>query len=127
MKNIHVKSHIGVWLDHSNAILYTFNPDKAADGFTVSEKLESPEAPGRSENDAKKSNRHRYYADLAKHLAGYDEILLFGPGTAQEELRNELMHDKHFQSKRIDVRTENSLTENQRSALVRDHFASVLQ
>lgn len=127
MKHIHVKSHVGVWLDHSNAVLYAYNPEKADDGFTVVEKLDSPEAGGRSENDAKKSNRHRYYNDLAKRLGGYDEILLFGPGTAQEELRNELMLDKHFQSKRIDVRSENSLTEHQRNAFVRNHFASVLQ
>lgn len=114
MKNNHITNHIAVWLDHHTAQFYTYKPEHAEEGFKLTDKLEE-------------SDLHKFYQQVSKRLVDFDEVLLFGPGKAQEELRNHLLTDKHFQNKRIDVKTENHLTENQRAALVRNHFATVLR
>ncbi|HJW27742.1 MAG TPA: hypothetical protein VJ508_00660, partial [Saprospiraceae bacterium] len=55
-------------------------------------------------------------------LLNYDEILIFGPGKSQEELRNFLHEDAHFNSKRIILTTSQHITDHQMIATVRDFF-----
>jgi hypothetical protein len=135
-------NHIGVWMDHHSAHLVY---QKSKHVYEV-ETLESladkhPREDGQSgdganfgehrssNNEYSKHNKEQqdtkhYFASLAKVLAPYDDILLFGPTEAKKEFFNYLFEDKSFSGKSIMVENSDKLTPNQLIALVRDYFAA---
>ena len=136
---------IAVWLDHSKAVFYGF---KDGQSF-VKENVESPYNPRKrfngeksdvtrfdsqgnavSNNEDRKHNRkqkelNEYYNILEGKISEYDEILLFGPGRAKDELHNRLEDNKRFFGKMIAVKSVGKLTENQTLAFVREFFDTV--
>jgi len=133
---------IGVWLDHSKA--YFIDPQNGDNKIeTIHSDLDTrvrhagEDADGTllggyrsSNNEHHKHNREenalsKYYENLEKRLSGYEEILLFGPGSARSELHNLMKTDKQFSDKKIDVESCDQLTENQLKAKVRNHFGTV--
>jgi hypothetical protein len=133
---------IGVWLNHSQAHFLGY---KAESAFFI-ETIDSPnesivrvEGEGNdktlfSSNSERGSNNEKrkhnivkneldeYFNLLEDKLESYQEILLFGPGTAKEELFNRLSGNKLFEGKEIEVRSSDKLTENQMLSKVLDFF-----
>lgn len=52
----------------------------------------------------------------------YEEVLLFGPTEAKNELLNLLQADHHFDKINIEIRQANKMTENQQHAFVKEYF-----
>ncbi len=140
----HYPNHVGVWLDHHQAhLVYPKGKDEYAVETLVSPHDNHPRYDGEtstdttfgrtfaawgSNNEHNKHQReqkelHDYYRMLQKVLAQYDEILLFGPTTAKEELYNILFDDKAFNGKRISVEKSDKMTGNQLLAYVREYFS----
>lgn len=119
----HEKKYAGVWLDHQKAVIVDANSGE----FAISRTLKShPHHSGHSEQNhqhAAQEALRKFYYELSKSLTTYDEILLFGPGQAQEELRNQLIADKHFSGKKLHIDTAEHLTEPQMVARVRTFYA----
>jgi len=135
-------NQIGVWLNHSQA---HFIGHKAESAFFI-ETIDSPyesiireEGEGNdktrfSSNTERGSNNEKrkhniiqneldeYFKILEGKLESYQEILLFGPGTAKEELFNRLSENKLFKGKNIEVKSSDKLTENQMLSYVLDFF-----
>ena len=57
-------------------------------------------------------------------LHSFDDILLFGPGVAKEQMRNRLRENKSFDGKWLSVQTSDKLTEKQLLAFVRDFYVN---
>ena len=116
-------TQVGVWLDSHQAFIVS-----AKDGeFALAETLDTtaPEHNRTSEhtiNQAEKALKLKHYHAVAAHLTAYHHILLFGPGTAQEEMRNLLGDDVHFRDKKIVIDSASQMTQNQMVAKVRDFF-----
>jgi hypothetical protein len=135
---------VGVWIDHSKAHFVGFN-----DGNTVLiETLESPfESMKRevgegsdktrfsSSNEHSSNNEHKkhnisqkelneYFKMMETKLHSFDDILLFGPGVAKEQMRNRLRENKSFDGKWLSVQTSDKLTEKQLLAFVRDFYVN---
>lgn len=121
------KNCAGVWIDNQHALLITETTDEGKNAFAVSEKIKAAENFGggseHSMNNAKQSGALKYYKSIASKLTGFSEILLFGPGKAQEQFQNHLQEDVQFKNKKISIDSGNDLTEPQIIAKVRDHFA----
>lgn len=129
---------IGVWLDHHHAHFIEFNGKDAItqtieSGFTRHEREEGVGATGSrfgqhsTNNENNKNNRMQnelkgYYKLISDRLAGYDQVLLFGPTTAKNELHNYIKELKNFSGKHIEIKNSDKLTENQLKAAVREHF-----
>jgi hypothetical protein len=62
---------------------------------------------------------------LGKHIGPYSDVLLFGPGTAQEEFFNFLNEHKQYAGKKYSIDTASHLTDAQMVAKVRDFFGPV--
>ena len=60
--------------------------------------------------------------DHGDAIKNYDEVLIFGPTHAKEELVNLLKADRHFENIKIDVKHADKMTENQQHAFVKDYF-----
>lgn len=117
------KNQVGVWLDHHQAFVIS-----AADGdFALTQTLETT-APGHNRtsehtiNKAEKALILKHFHAVAEHLAAYDTILLFGPGTAQEEMRNLLGDHVQFRGKTVAIDSASQMTKNQMVAQVREFF-----
>lgn len=131
---------VGLWLDHAMAHVIGYR-----DGYSyLIETVESPynrkpRVAGEgsditrfgvtyiSNNEDRKHNRLRnklesYFTVLENKLKDYDEILLFGPTNAKNQLYNRLTQKKAFAGKTILMESAGTLTENQTIAFVRDFY-----
>jgi hypothetical protein len=133
------KKIIGLWLDHTEARLIdpkNLNSEPKIIRSMINAKKHIPgeTADGtrlgnnRSTNDEshkhyrEQNELHTYYKTVAASLAGFDDILIFGPTTAKKELQNYLLNEKSFADKKITVEPADYLTENQMAARVRDFY-----
>ena len=134
-------NQIAVWLDHSKAQFIAYSDE----GTYLLETVESPyerrpriDGEGSdvtrfgantyfSNNEDRKHNRLRnelnsYFKELEDRLAKYDDILLFGPTNAKDQLYNRLSANKAFSGKNILIESVGNLTENQTMAFARIFF-----
>ncbi|MBK5191675.1 MAG: hypothetical protein JJE07_00445 [Flavobacteriaceae bacterium] len=133
---------IGVWMNHSQAHFFGYKAESAFFIETIESPYESivrvegegndktrfsPNTERGSNNEKRKHNivqneLDEYFKILEGKLESYQEILLFGPGTAKEELFNRLSEKKLFKAKDIAVKSSDKLTENQMLSYVLDFF-----
>ncbi|WP_373497044.1 hypothetical protein [Aquiflexum sp.] len=138
--------HVGVWIDHSKAQLIGYNEGnveiietidspyesiKRIDGEVNDMTRFSPNPEHASNNEHKKNNitqneLNEYFKMMEGKLNRFDDILLFGPGTAKEQLRNRLKENKSYNGKWLSVQSSNKLTDNQLLAYVRDFYKNAL-
>lgn len=133
---------IGLWLNHSQAHFIGYKAESAFFIETIDSPYESiireegegnhktrfsPNSERGSNNEKRKHNivqnkQDEFYKTLESELESYQEILLFGPGTAKDELFNRLSENKVFKGKDIAVKSSDKLTENQMLSYVLDFF-----
>lgn len=121
------KKVAGVWLDKDHAYIIR-TADYSADGqFEVHEKIKPIHHGERSGSEHTHHQKEaqalkKLFEEIEKPIAMADAIYIFGPGKAQEQLKNYLSEKKPFQSKEIVLGTAQHQTHNQLIAQVRDHF-----
>lgn len=124
MKNI---KQLGIWMDHSNAYLMELTND-----IIVTNKV----ALESTNNDAEfnfykgeklihKKEQHRqlsYYRKIAEVIKKYQDVVLFGPTDAKNELINLLKTDHLFEGIKIEVKNSDKMTEDQMHTFIREYF-----
>jgi len=135
---------IGVWMDHSKAHFVGYKEGKAfliesvdspyerikrEDGEVADKARFGSEPFMTSNNENKKHNItqneiNEYFKILEGKLKNYEDILLFGPSTAKDQLINRLSGNKSFDGKWVSVQSSDKLSENQLLAFVREFFKS---
>lgn len=133
---------VGVWIDHSKAHLIGFKSGQARLLETVESPYESvrriegegndmtrfSSSPEYSSNNEYKKHQivqneiNEYMRIMEQKLASFEDILLFGPGTMKERMKNRLREKKAFEGKWLSVEHSNKLTENQLVAFVREFY-----
>lgn len=121
------RKQIGIWMDHAvahvivpanrNSFQNTLNSE-----FTQQVKEDSI---GKSEHVMHNKEQHqqaKFYKQISEVLGNYNEVLLFGPSTAKDELHNLLKANHQFAKTRIEVLQADKMTEPQQLAFVRKHF-----
>jgi hypothetical protein len=120
------KKIAGIWMDHSEANIIDLNPKK--DNHTINSEFTfsmKEEALSRSEDlmHNKEQQMHEaYYKKLGDVILKYDHVLLFGPTRAKKELHNFLGKDTHFKDIKIDVESADKMSDNEKTAFVKNHF-----
>lgn len=126
------KKNIGIWMDHSVAHVMELMSDKIITNsieseFTHEKKEYSLQNKGEYLMHNKEQHQQaNYYKKIGDVIKEYNEVVLFGPTTAKNELLNLLKEDHHFENVKIDVMQTDKMTENQQHAFVRNYFHSVL-
>ena len=133
---------VGVWIDHSKAHLIGFKSGQARLLETVDSPYEamkrvdgegkdgtrfSPNPDYSSNNEYKKhhivqNEINEYLRMMEEKLVNFEDILLFGPGTMKERMKNRLREKKAFDGKWLSVEPSDKLTENQLLAFVREFY-----
>jgi stalled ribosome rescue protein Dom34 len=127
MKAHESRTFAGVWMDHQTALLITTEDHQGHGDYAVRKKIHSHghAAHGSSEhtsNHKNKAEAEKFYKEIAQSLEQFHDILIFGPGKAQEELFNHLKENKHFHGRNLSIDSAGNITENQMIAKVRDFF-----
>ena len=121
-KNIK-REYAGVWMDNRNATIIS---ETETGEFTKGETIMAPanfvSTSEKSKNNAKQGDLLKYFKELSNHLNKYDEIIVFGPGQAQEQFQNHLKEEVQFKNKKVTIDSAEHLTDPQMIAFVRDYF-----
>ncbi len=118
---------IGIWMDHSDAFLMELTKDKIITNRVVSESSHQSKEDSwdRHEKLIHKKEQHQqsgYYKKISDIIKGYQEVILFGPTNAKNELFNLLIIDHLFENIKIEVLSSDKMTENQMHAFIRKYF-----
>lgn len=119
--------YAGVWMDNEKAVIIS-RADEAEATYSITNKLKATaHHAGGSEhaiNNAHQGETIKYFKSLAAMLQAYDEILVFGPGKAQEQFQNYVNNDAPFKNKKIHIDSGEHLTDPQMIAKVKAFFKS---
>ena len=120
--------YLGVWMDHSRANLIEFTTDpieiKTIESkFTQQVKEHSLARSEYTMHNKEQHQQAEYYKKLGEAIKNYEEVILFGPTDAKDELFNVLRADHLFAKIKIEVKQTDKMTENQQRAFVREHFS----
>ena len=114
-------------MDHSNAFLMELKNDTILTNSVVSE-LSDHESEFnfyKGEKLIHKKQQHlqlSYYKKLGDIIKKYQEVVLFGPTDAKNELINLLKTDHLFEDIKIEVINSDKMTEDQMQTFVREYF-----
>jgi hypothetical protein len=118
---------IGIWMDHANANLIEFDSDVAATK-TISSDFDAEDRAAtfqRSENEMhnKEQQKHAtFYKNLSAVIRNFDEVILFGPTDAKNELYNLLKENHQFDKIKIEVKNSDKMNYKEQHNFVDDHF-----
>ncbi|MDD2307044.1 MAG: hypothetical protein PHP53_20235 [Prolixibacteraceae bacterium] len=120
------KKQLGIWMDHSTAILFESNVNSTENKIIVAQVGEQDEALNTRDEtliqNKEQNELSGFFNRLSEVIINYDEVLLFGPTNAKPELVNILKSDHHFDEIKIEVKPADKMTENQQHAFVNEHF-----
>ena len=117
---------LGIWMDHSTANLIEFTDDKT-ETTEIEAQVGEQDEPLNPRDETMIQNKEQnelsdYYKRISEVIKDYDEVLLFGPTHAKDELNNILKDDHHFDEVKIEIKPADNMTENQQQAFVKEHF-----
>ncbi len=118
---------LGIWMDHSVAYLI-----KLTNGTIETNTIKSqPEVQGEEQIvykdeshslNKEKRQRSSYFKKLSDLILENDEVILFGPTEAKNELLNVLKENHLFDNIKIEVEPADKMTVIQMNAFVKEHF-----
>lgn len=122
------KKQLGIWMDYSVAHLFEL-ANNSIESSTIESK---PKTQVNEEDLYYKDESHMlnkeqnqlsaYYKKLSDVILNYDDVLLFGPTDAKNELLN-LLSDNHlFDKIKIEAKSADKMTEIQQEAFVNEYF-----
>jgi len=124
MKN---NRQLGIWMDHANAILMELLDNSITQStikseFTYEEKEDSLRKSEKLMHNKEQQEQSAYYKELGETIKNFDEVLLFGPTNAKDELYNLLKDNQKFISIKIEVKQGDKMTDNQMHAFVKKYY-----
>ena len=118
---------LGIWMDHSNAVLMELTNDIIIEKTVASELTQDEKYLSLSKNEiflhSKEQHfQSRYYKKLSDAIRNYHEVILFGPSDAKNELLNLLNADHLFEKIKIEVKHSGKMSLNRMHDFVRAYF-----
>lgn len=118
---------LAIWMDHAHAHIMEYKSQavetKEIDSkFTHQEKEHSISKSEKLMHNKEQHQEGAYYKQLGEVIKKYDDVLLFGPTQAKDELLNLLRADHHFEKIKIETKHADKMTENQQHAFVKAYF-----
>ena len=126
-----MKKEVGLWIDHRRAAIVTVTEEEIKMRHIISD-IDShfrfaggiPEYTDEDILDRREANNlKKYYDKVISDIKDAHSILIFGPGKAKIELKKR-MEIKSFSGKKVQLETEDKMTDNQITAKVREYFIS---
>ncbi len=117
---------LGIWMDHSIAHL-----TELRNGNLMTETIEAkPQSQVKSEDLYYNDESHTlnkeqaqlaaYYKKLSDAILNYEEVILFGPTDAKNELANTMKDNHLFEKIKIVVKPADKMNENQQHEFLKE-------
>ena len=124
MENI---KQLGIWMDHSNAYLMELTNDVFVTNKVFSGLKNHEEEFNfyKGEKLIHKKEQHlqlSFYKKIGDIIKKYQEVVLFGPTDAKNELLNLLNTDHLFEDIKIELINSDKMVESQMQTFVREYF-----
>jgi hypothetical protein len=124
MKNI---KRLGICMNHSIAYLMELKNETIVTNTVVSELSDHSKEFNfnKGEKLIHKKEQHlqlSYYNKLGNIIKKYQEVVLFGPTEAKNELLNLIQADHLFEGIKIEVRNSDKMTVSQMQTFVSEYF-----
>jgi hypothetical protein len=124
-----MRKKVGLWIDHSKAVVFSLSADGAEIKRITSELKNNVRTSGEARNksaEEHKDNRlaghlNSFYDEVLSCLRDAESILIFGPGEAKLELKRRLETMK-LHGTIVGIETVDKMTDNQVVAKVRQRF-----
>ncbi len=118
---------LGIWMDHSNAILMDNTNSAIVQRIVVSDFTHEEKELALSKNENLMHNKEQheqneYYKEIGESIRNYDKVLLFGPTNAKVELLNLLKSNHRYASIEIEVKNADKMADNEKHAFVKNYF-----
>ena len=123
MNNI---KQLGIWMDHSNAYLMELANEIIVQ--KVVSELTNHETEFnfyKGEKLIHKKEQHlqlSYYKKIGDVIKKYQDVVIFGPTDAKNELFNQIKTDHLFEDIKIEIKNSDKMTEAQMKTFVRDYY-----
>jgi stalled ribosome rescue protein Dom34 len=117
---------LGVYMDHSNATLMEISMGKILSKSLHSDVIkkeefdneDTHEIQGREEKQLKLA----YFKSISDIVRNYEEVILFGPTDAKNELLNKMKEMYRFDEININIQTTDKMTAAQKESFVLNYF-----
>jgi hypothetical protein len=122
------KKQLGIWMDHSVA-----HCSELINNTIITESIESnPVSQVNKEDLYYKDESHMlnkeqdklsvYYSKLSNVVLNYDEVVLFGPTDAKNELLNLIKNDHLFAKISVEAKAADKMSKIQQLEFIKDYF-----
>lgn len=126
MSQLVKKYQFGVWIDTENATIVGKH-EQEDENFEVLAKLSSPYIYSASNentlNNEEKRARHKFYKEILSHMQNAKELIVTGPGIAQEQFVNYLKEVPQFKNTKTQLATSNKLSDNELLEIITNDFS----
>lgn len=120
------KKILGIWLDHSVAHLTELHGGAFGTRVIESKPVIPMDAADYKDDShllsKEKGQLSAYYRKLSDASLGYEEVILFGPTEAKNELANILKENHLFRKINIVVEPADKMTENEQHEFLKKFF-----
>ena len=121
-----MKKTAGLWIDHEKAVIVLLAGSDAETKLVTSdtEMQQRQSGAGTQVDDRQRESKAElsdFLDDVILCIRAAEEILIFGPGEAKDELRKRLEKD-HLGRRIVGVEASDQMTDLQTVAKVRKHF-----
>lgn len=117
---------LGVYMDHSNATLMEISMGKVLSKSLHSEVIKKEEIENEDTHEIQgreeKQLKLAYFKSVSDIVRNYDEVILFGPTDAKNELLNKMKEMYRFDEININIQTTDKMTAPQKETFVLDYF-----
>ncbi|MEI6348710.1 MAG: hypothetical protein WCP69_12255 [Bacteroidota bacterium] len=118
---------VGIWMDHSRAFIMELVSDSIfesniASEFTHEEKELSLNKTEKMMHSKEQHQQLSYFKKISEIIRNNQEVLLFGPTNAKDELLNLLKANHLFDSIKIEVRNTDKMTGLEMHKFVKEYF-----
>lgn len=122
---------LGIWMDHTVARLMEYSTDNFkikiiesnVTGLDVQDGLQHSES---LLNNKKNQAISAYYKKLIDIIKNYEEIVLFGPTNAKEELFNLIREDHRNDNLKIQTKPANKMSYEEQHEFIQKYFTTLL-
>lgn len=121
----------GIYMTHNEAHIIEIVSENISlstieSEFTHQDKLDSLSKSESLMHNKEQHEQAKYYKNLSKVILKCDQVLLFGPTDAKEELFNIISDDHHFNKILVELKQTDKLSKNEQEVYVNDFFMTDL-
>jgi hypothetical protein len=123
-----INKKIGVYLNYQTAHIIEFanqplETKTIESDFTHEDKLETLNKGEKTMHHKEQHEQAAYFKKISDAIRDYDEVVLFGPTKAKDELHNVLKADNHFAKIDFNVQKTDDMSEKEQEHFVNNFFS----